>query len=155
VSPSLFASLCAAREQLRDCDESAPSVAEIARRARLSPFRFIRLFRSVFGTTPHQYRIDARLERARELLVTTDRPVTDVCFDIGFTSLGSFSGLFARRVGTSPSAYRRRTRPMVVVPGMMPLTLAPGCLSLMAVAFAISEKRDALASGRLDVCASS
>ena len=141
MSPSLFASLCVARERLRDCDESALPVAEIARRAGLSPFRFIRLFRAIFGTTPHQYRIDARLERARELLITTDRAVTEVCLDVGFTSLGSFSSLFTRRIGAAPSAYRRRSRPMIVVPGRMPVALVPGCLSLMAAAFAISEKR--------------
>ena len=150
MSPSLFASLCLAREQLRDCDESALSVAAIATRAGLSPFRFIRLFRAVFGTTPLQYRIDARLARARELLMTTDRPVTDVCLDVGFTSLGSFSRLFARRVGAPPSDYRRRTRPMIVVPGRLPPLLAPGCLSLMAAAFAISEKRDGSAPVRLE-----
>jgi transcriptional regulator GlxA family with amidase domain len=54
---------------------------------------------ALFGTTPHQYRIDARLTRARELLITTERRVIDICLDIGFTSLGSFSSLFARRVG--------------------------------------------------------
>jgi AraC-like DNA-binding protein len=149
VSPALFASLCVARERLRDCDESARPVSDIAALAGLSPFRFIRLFRAVFGTTPHQHRIDARLARARELLITTDLPVTGVCLDVGFSSLGSFSSLFARRVGTPPSDYRRRTRSMVVVPGVMPLTLAPGCLSLMAAAFAISEKRDVSASGTL------
>ena len=154
MSPSLFASLCVARERLRDCDESAPSVAAIAMHAGLSPFRFIRLFRAVFGTTPHQYRIDTRLARARELLMTTDRPVTEVCLDVGFTSLGSFSSLFAKRVGAPPSDYRRRMRPMIVVPGALPPLLAPGCLSLMAAAFAISEKRDTTASARLEACAS-
>jgi AraC-like DNA-binding protein len=141
VSPSLFAALCVAREHLRDCEETALPVTEIACRAGLSPFRFIRLFRAVFGTTPHQYRIDARLDRARELLITTDRAVTEICLDVGFTSLGSFSSLFTRRIGAPPSSYRRRTRPMIVVPGQMPVALAPGCLSLMAAAFAISEKR--------------
>jgi AraC-like DNA-binding protein len=156
LSTSLFASLCVARERLRECDDdSAPMVAEIARLAGLSTFRFIRLFHAVFGITPHQYRIDARLERARELLITTDRPVTDVCLDVGFTSLGSFSSLFARRVGVPPSAFRQRTRPMIVVPGTLPPTLAPGCLTLMAAAFAISEKRGVAASATIGSCASS
>ena len=59
------------------------------------------------------------------------------------SSLGSFSDLFARRVGTSPSAYRRRMRTMVQVPGGLEPVLAPGCLSLMAAAFAVFEKRAA------------
>jgi AraC-like DNA-binding protein len=155
MSPSLFTRLCVARERLRDRSESAPSVADIARRAGLSPFRFIRLFRALFGTTPHQYRIDARLERARELLITTDRQVTDVCLDVGFTSLGSFSALFSQRVGAPPSHYRRRTRTMVAVPGTMPAAFTPGCLTLMAAASAISEKRSGEGSGRLGACVSS
>jgi hypothetical protein len=58
--------------------------------------------------------------------------VTDVCMEVGFSSLGSFSDLFARRVGTSPSAWRRRMRTLVSVPGALPAVLTPGCLSLMA-----------------------
>jgi AraC-like DNA-binding protein len=155
MTSSLFASLCVAREQLSNCSEPPLSVAEIAAQAGLSPFRFIRLFRALFGTTPHQYRMDARLQRARELLITTERAVTDVCFDVGFTSLGSFTTLFTRRIGAPPSQFRRRTRPLVAVPGMMPETLTPGCLTLMATAFAISEKRDCVASATLEPCVSS
>jgi AraC-like DNA-binding protein len=57
--------------------------------------------------------------------------VTDVCMEVGFSSLGSFSALFSRRVGEAPSAYRRRVRAMVQVPGTLPADLTPGCLSLM------------------------
>ena len=56
--------------------------------------------------------------------------VTDVCMEVGFSSLGSFSALFKQRIGEAPSAYRRRVRAMVQVPGT-PADLTPGCLSLM------------------------
>ena len=140
MSPSLFAALCVARERLRECDDdSAPMVAEIARLAGLSTFRFIRRF--ALSSAPRLINTASiRASSGRARLITTDRPVTEVCLEVGFTSLGSFSSLFARRVGV-PSAYRRRDR--CVVPGRLPPKLTPGCLSLMAAAFAISEKRAA------------
>jgi hypothetical protein len=57
--------------------------------------------------------------------------VTDVCMEVGFSSLGSFSSLFTERIGETPSAYRRRVRAMVQVPGTVPAALMPGCLLLM------------------------
>jgi len=86
----------------------------------------------VFGLTPHQFRIQSRLDRARRLLALGQHSVTQVCMEVGFSSLGSFSDLFTRRVGATPSAYRRRVRAMVQVPGTLPRHLIPGCLSLMA-----------------------
>lgn len=86
------------------------TLAELARVAHLSPTHLLRLFPQVVGQTPHQYVIAARLERAQQLLRHTDRPITDICFAVGFRSLGSFSALFRRRLGLSPEAYRRRFR---------------------------------------------
>jgi len=80
---------------------------QLAREAALSPFHFLRIFREAFGQTPHQYLTRVRIEAAKRLLLA-DAPVTDVCFEVGFQSLGSFSTLFARRVGAPPSAFRRR-----------------------------------------------
>jgi len=82
-------------------------LGQLAREAALSPFHFLRIFRSAFGETPHQYLTRVRIEAAKRLLLA-DAPVTDVCFEVGFQSLGSFSALFARRVGAPPSAFRRR-----------------------------------------------
>jgi hypothetical protein len=61
--------------------------------------------------------------------------------EVGFSSLGSFSSLFSRRVGVPPTLYRRQARASIRVPGTLPELLFPGCLSLMGAAFAISEKR--------------
>ena len=124
--------LCVAREQLRACHRApARSIEAIARDAGMSSFHFIRQFHAVFGVTPHQDRIDARLDRAKRLLAS-GRSVTEVCFDVGCESLGSFSDLFGRRVGEPPSAFQRRMRAMVAVPGAVPPALMPGCLLLMA-----------------------
>lgn len=85
----------------------------------------------MFGATPQQYRIQMKLERAKRLLAAGDRSVTDVCMEIGFSSLGSFSLLFWRRVGATPSDYQRRVRRLVQVPGIIPAIVIPGFLSLM------------------------
>jgi AraC family transcriptional regulator len=81
----------------------------IARLAHLSPFHFHRAFHAVFGETPHAYRTRRRLERAARLLKETDVPVIDVCLDTGFESAGSFSTLFRRKYGASPTQFRRHS----------------------------------------------
>jgi AraC-like DNA-binding protein len=121
VSPATFKRLCRARRLIAD-DAEARTLRDLAREVGLSRFHLIRSFRALFGVTPHQYRTQLRLERARELL-GGGHSVTDACLQVGFSSLGSFSHLFERRVGVSPSAYRRRP------PAKQP---APGCISLMA-----------------------
>ena len=131
MSDDVFRRLCLARELLCDAREPAPTVRAVAQQVGLSPFHFIRQFEAVFGATPHQYRIRTRLDRARDLLALRDLSVTEICLEVGFSSLGSFSDLFARRVGASPSAYRRRLRSLVQVPAAITGILHPGCFSLM------------------------
>jgi len=131
LKPDAFRGLCRARELLHDVPERPWTVEEVAREAGISPFHFIRQFETVFGRTPHQFRIESRLARARRLLAAGRHSVTEVCVEVGFSSLGSFSDLFTRRVGETPSGYRRRARAMVSVPGKLPRALFPGCLSLM------------------------
>ncbi|HEY4368763.1 MAG TPA: helix-turn-helix transcriptional regulator [Steroidobacteraceae bacterium] len=107
------------------------TLEQLAREAQLSPGQFIRKFKAVFGQTPHQVRIAARLDLAKRLLITGSMSVTDVCAATGFSSLGTFSYVFARRVGLSPSAFRRDARTLVQVPATLPPKLYPGCLTLL------------------------
>jgi AraC-like DNA-binding protein len=81
-------------------------VRAVASVAYLSEFHFIRAFRACFGETPHRYLQRRRVERSMFLLRETDRSVTDICFDVGFTSLGTFSRTFRAIVGETPSDYR-------------------------------------------------
>jgi AraC-like DNA-binding protein len=113
-----------------EAEHTPAPIATVARRAGISPYHFIRMFEATFGVTPHQYRTGVRLERARRLLAG-GAPVTQVCMEVGFSSLGSFSSLFARRVGEAPSRYQRRIRTSVQVPAELARLLAPGCLCLM------------------------
>jgi AraC-like DNA-binding protein len=93
------------------------TIDRLAAQARLSPFHFIRAFRAAFGTTPHRYLCDKRIERAKELLITTPLPVTEICDQIGFQSLGSFSSLFRRVARETPAAFRARRRKNVYIQG--------------------------------------
>jgi AraC-like DNA-binding protein len=98
-------------------------VRAVAAVAHVSPAHFIRSFHAVFGETPHRYLQRRRVERSMFLLRETDRTVTDVCFDVGFTSLGTFSRTFRRIVGETPSGYRAGHGPIV----------APHCVQLAAM----------------------
>ncbi len=117
------------RRLLRARDAMDRSFAEpldvrtVAAVAHVSPAHFSRSFRAVFGETPHRYLQRRRVERSMFLLRETGRSVTDICFDVGFTSLGTFSRTFRKIVGESPSDYRRGHGPIV----------APHCVQLAAM----------------------
>jgi AraC-like DNA-binding protein len=91
------------REYARPLD-----VPSLARVAHVSESHFIRTFRATFGETPHRYLQRRRVERSMELLRETDGSVTEICFEVGFNSLGTFSRTFAEIVGEPPSSYRAR-----------------------------------------------
>jgi AraC-like DNA-binding protein len=86
-------------------------IPTLARLAHVSEAHFIRSFRATFGETPHRYLQRRRVERSMFFLCETDRPVSDICMEVGFTSLGTFSRTFREIVGESPTAYRRRAEP--------------------------------------------
>ncbi len=90
-------------------------VPALARLANVSEAHFIRTFRATFGETPHRYLQRRRVERAMFLLRATDRSVTDICLDVGFTSLGTFSRSFREIIGEGPAIYRKRG-PIMAVP---------------------------------------
>src|SRR6185369_9555744 len=95
----------------------------VAAVAHVSEAHFTRSFRNVFGETPHRYLQRRRVEQSMFLLRETDRSVTDVCLDVGFTSLGTFSRMFREIVGETPSGYRLGHGPIV----------APNCVQLAAM----------------------
>jgi AraC-like DNA-binding protein len=115
--------LCRARRYIDECYDLPLDLREISKQACLSRYHFLRLFRNTFATTPHQYLIQRRIEKAKELLCSEEFSVTDVCFEVGFQSLGSFSTLFRRCVGDAPNNYRERQRAS--------LRKVPGCFILM------------------------
>jgi AraC-like DNA-binding protein len=98
-------------------------VRAVAAVAHISPAHFSRCFRAVFGETPHRYLQRRRIERSMFLLRETNRAVTDICFEVGFGSLGTFSRTFREIVGETPSGYRKGHGPIV----------APNCVQLAAM----------------------
>jgi AraC-like DNA-binding protein len=83
-------------------------LAALAAAAGVSKYHFLRCFAAVYGRTPARYVTERRIERAQDLLRATNLTVTEICFLVGFSSLGSFSSRFSELVGTSPSAYQAR-----------------------------------------------
>ena len=96
--------------------------------AWFSKFHFIRAFKNTYGKTPHQYLIYVRIEKARELL-KTGTPVSEVCYTVGFESLSSFSGLFKRMAGLSPSAYVAQQQNLQQQIKKSPLSFVPACFA--------------------------
>lgn len=139
VTQSMLVRLHRARQQLAQIEEPSPPLSMIAQGASLSLSHFIRRFTAVFGETPHQFRTRIRLKRAKELLALGEGSVTDVCMSVGFSSLGSFSWLFARHFGEPPSFYRRRFYPSIERLGLTPSDFAPECMSLMVSAWATPQ----------------
>jgi AraC-like DNA-binding protein len=100
----------------------------IADEAFFSKFHFIRLFKSIYGKTPHQYLTCVRIENAKLLLQTT-LTVTDTCFAVGFDSISSFTGLFKRLTSITPSAYKQQQFIRKNEISKKPLKFIPACFA--------------------------
>ena len=100
----------------------------IADAACFSKFHFVRLFKHVYGTTPHQYLINIRIERAVDLL-EKGASVKEACFAVGFDSVTSFTGLFKRRIGLSPAAFQRQRELRKKEIAAVPLKHIPNCFA--------------------------
>ena len=110
-------------KDLADLRYSEPlGVDDMAAAAGLSRAHFSREFRREFGESPHVYLLTRRLERAAALLRNTDRSVAEICFDVGLTSVGSFTTSFKRTYGVTPTAYR------ATFPSPAESALVPACV---------------------------
>ena len=123
MTPEQAAHLRRAKDLVDRSYDQPLDVVALARHAHMSPGHFARGFKEAFGETPHQYVLTRRVERAQQLLRDTETSVTDVCLEVGFQSLGSFSSAFRRVTGTTPTAYR------ATVAGYAPTI--PGCWAAM------------------------
>jgi AraC-like DNA-binding protein len=105
-----FARLSRARDYLAAYYRERVTLDKAAGHACLSPYHFNRLFAQAFGETPHEFVTRIRMEEAKKLLLAENHSVTDICFDVGYESLGSFSLKFRSRNGLSPAEFRRQAR---------------------------------------------
>jgi AraC-like DNA-binding protein len=129
------------------------SLPDVAAQANLSPYHFLRVYKRTYGETPHEFLTRLRIERAKRLLAKGSHNVTEACFEVGFSSLGSFSNLFAYRVGLPPSEYRRHARSMISVPSTIRSLFVPSCFFTML--YGAREERNFREAGRMEPMVSS
>ena len=96
-----------ARDLMDRASPHPPDVPAMAQAALMSPAHFSRKFRAAYGETPYSYLMTRRIERAMALLRRGDLSVTEVCFEVGCSSLGTFTTRFTECVGVSPGVYKR------------------------------------------------
>lgn len=119
--------LLRAREFIRHTYHQPLRLSHISAQANLSPYHFLRLYKRAFSETPHEHLTRLRIERAKTLLKTSDLSVTEVCLEVGFESLSTFSGLFLRYVGLPPSRYKKYAQSTSVVPSAYRTVFVPSC----------------------------
>ncbi len=138
IDDTTFRRLIRARDYLAAEQATRVGLRDAAREACLSPFHFQRLFARTFGESPQEFVTRLRMERARRLLEDDRMSVTNVCLEIGYVSLGTFSARFAERMGQSPSQYRREARRWVTARNGWRLYYLPSCF----VNFWLPESQD-------------
>src|SRR5215210_7273528 len=153
MHPQTYRSLAQAREFMRHAYGTPVSLPDVAARANLSPYHFLRVYKQTYGETPHEFLTRLRIERAKTLLARGSHNVTEACFEVGFSSLGSFSALFAHRVGLSPSEYRRYAHSTISVPDTVRPLFVPSCF--LAMLYGAQEERNIREAGRLEPMVSS
>jgi AraC-like DNA-binding protein len=92
------------------------SLNEIAEKACLSPYHFIRAFKKETGRTPFEYLLEVKMEKAKEFLRIRDKPVSEICYDCGFSSPSHFTDIFTKKVGMPPSRYRAQVLSPISLP---------------------------------------
>ncbi len=122
-----FVRLCRSRDVLAAVFREHITLDEAAQYAHLSPFHYHRLFRHAFGQTPHEFLTQLRIDEAKRLLAQENESVTEICFGIGYSSLGTFSSRFRALAGLSPSEYRREACRVYGSPKLWRIQFVPGC----------------------------
>jgi AraC-like DNA-binding protein len=140
MHPQTYRDLRGARDFMRYAYGRPVSLPDVAAQANLSPYHFLRVYKQAYGETPHEFLTRLRIERAKTLLARGSHNVTEACFEVGFSSLGSFSALFAHRVGLSPSEYRRYARSRISVPDTVRPLFIPSCF--LAMLYGSTEDRN-------------
>jgi AraC-like DNA-binding protein len=104
------------------------NLGNIADEAFFSKFHFMRLFKKIYGNTPHQYLTQVRIEKAKQLL-KENNAVSSVCFSVGFDSVSSFTGLFKKATGLTPSVFQNQQRALRADIEKSPLKYIPNCFA--------------------------
>ena len=126
IHDDTFRRLCRGRDLLAAEYDSRVLLQHAAREACLSEFHFHRLFRATFGETPHDFLTRLRMDRAKQMLAS-ERGVTEVCFEVGYESLGTFSSKFRAQFGRSPAKFQREVRRIFGYSAPWRILMIPEC----------------------------
>ena len=138
--PELLRRLLRAKDRMDAASHEEWPVRRLAEVSGVSEAHFARSFKQAFGIPPHRYLLTRRIERATALLRDTDRPITDIAFDTGWSSLGTFGRTFRDITGENPGTLRERVRAMAPELGRMPACIV-GAAHRPDLTIAVSEKR--------------
>ena len=122
-----FRRLSIGRDYIADNYLETFSLADAANNSFMSPFHFSRVFKEIYGETPNEFLIRLRIEKAKEMLITENYSVSEICERVGYMSLGSFSSLFLKHVGIPPTSYRRTLWRLSSEPFRYPSQVIPSC----------------------------
>lgn len=122
-----YKKVCLGRDFLTEHFSDSFNLAEAAKYSCMSQYHFSRVFMKAFGESPYKYIARLRIEKAKNMLITGNTSVSEICEEIGYSSIGSFSLLFRRNVGMSPTQYRRRLWSLSSDPLRYPMQSIPLC----------------------------
>lgn len=105
------------------------NIEDIAEEASFSRFHFIRLFRQAYGNTPHQYLMSLRMLEAEKLMANPGLNIQDICFEIGFESVGTFTTQFTKIYGKTPKTRQKEILEKKRLTSEEPLKTIPGCFA--------------------------
>jgi AraC-like DNA-binding protein len=108
IAPDVYKKIVTAKLYIDGNFTEAIDLERLSREACLSRYHFHRLFTRIYRVTPHQYLTRKRIEQARKCLAGNELSITEICNEVGFESIGSFSTLFKKEIGHAPTHYRTR-----------------------------------------------
>lgn len=122
-----FKRLNAGRDYIANNYQEQLSLSNIAKYSNMSPYHFLRVFKDLYGETPNEFLIRLRIEQAKNMLITENFSVSEICEKVGYMSLGSFSSLFLKQVGVAPTFYRRKLWAISTEAYRFPSQAIPAC----------------------------
>ncbi len=134
-----YKKICLGRDYLQEHYTDSFSLRKVAEYSCMSQYHFSRVFTTVFGESPNTFVARLRIEKAKKLLITGNLSISEVCAEVGYSSVGSFSSLFKEKVGISPSQYRRTLRSLATEPNRFPMQSIPLCFAQNLFGFKSNE----------------
>jgi len=119
--------LNAGRDYIAANYQAPLSLSGMAEYSYMSPHHFLRVFKDTYGETPNEFLIRLRVEKAKKMLITENMSVSEICEEVGYISLGSFSSLFLKQVGMAPTLYRRKLWALSTEAYRFPSQAIPAC----------------------------